>query len=84
MPPARADCAPLDAAARFIGATPAPLAMLPIEDALGLVEQPNLPGTVDTHPNWRRRLPASVHQLLDDPATARRLAILKRSRAGET
>jgi 4-alpha-glucanotransferase len=84
MPPARADCAPLDAAARFIGATPAPLAMLPIEDALGLVEQPNLPGTVDTHPNWRRRLPASVLQLLDDPATARRLAILKRARAGET
>jgi 4-alpha-glucanotransferase len=83
MPPAHADCAPLDAAARFIGTTPAPLAMLPIEDALGLVEQPNLPGTVDTHPNWRRRLPASVDRLLDDPVTARRLAIVKRSRAGE-
>jgi 4-alpha-glucanotransferase len=21
-------------------------------------EQPNLPGTVEQHPNWRRRLPA--------------------------
>ena len=83
LPQARADCAPLEAAARFIGATPAPLAMLPIEDALGLVEQPNLPGTVDTHPNWRRRLPASAQHLLDDPAAARRLALLKRSRAGE-
>jgi 4-alpha-glucanotransferase len=84
MPPPRADCAPLDAVARFIGATPAPLAMLPIEDALGLVEQPNLPGTIDTHPNWRRRLPARAHPLLDDPAAARRLALLKRSRTGET
>ena len=23
----------------------------------GLEEQPNLPGTIDEHPNWRRRLP---------------------------
>jgi 4-alpha-glucanotransferase len=34
------------------------LALLPAEDALGLDQQPNLPGTVDGHPNWRRRLPA--------------------------
>ncbi len=27
-----------------------------IEDVLGRVEQPNLPGTVHEHPNWRRRL----------------------------
>jgi 4-alpha-glucanotransferase len=25
---------------------------------LGLTDQPNLPGTVDEHPNWRRRLNA--------------------------
>lgn len=36
---------------------PAPLALLPLEDALALPEQPNLPGTVEGHPNWRRRLP---------------------------
>ncbi|WP_176715865.1 4-alpha-glucanotransferase, partial [Xanthomonas graminis] len=40
-------------------ATPSPLALLPAEDALGLEQQPNLPGTVDGHPNWRRRLPAA-------------------------
>lgn len=36
---------------------PAPLALLPLEDALGLSEQPNLPGTVHEHPNWQQRLP---------------------------
>ncbi|MEE7567489.1 4-alpha-glucanotransferase, partial [Xanthomonas sp. Kuri4-3] len=36
---------------------PAPLALLPVEDALALDEQPNLPGTVAVHPNWCRRLP---------------------------
>ncbi len=36
------------------------LAILPIEDVLGLAEQPNLPNTTDEHPNWRRRLPADL------------------------
>lgn len=74
------DAAPLDTAVAFVAATPAPLAMLPIEDALGLVEQPNLPGTVDTHPNWRRRLPLTVDKVLDEPPVANRLAILNKSR----
>ncbi|WP_019143008.1 4-alpha-glucanotransferase [Noviherbaspirillum massiliense] len=73
-PEHRAGSAPLDAVAGFLAATPVPLAMLPIEDALGLVEQPNLPGTVDQHPNWRRRLPQPVESVLDQPAVAARLA----------
>lgn len=72
---------PLDAVIEFVSATPAPLAMLPIEDALGLVEQPNLPGTIDTHPNWRRRLPQPVERILDDPAVASRLAAMNRTRS---
>ena len=66
----------LDASARFLGHTRAPLVLLPIEDALGLEEQPNLPGTVSTHPNWRRRLPAEAHALLDSADVARRLELL--------
>lgn len=46
--------------AAYAAASPAPLALLPVEDALGLEEQPNLPGTIDEHPNWRRRLPDEV------------------------
>ncbi|MGE5651323.1 MAG: 4-alpha-glucanotransferase [Bacillota bacterium] len=70
-----------DAAAAFIAATPAPLAVLPVEDALGLPESPNLPGTVDTHPNWRRRLPQPVERLLDEAAVANRLAAMNRTRS---
>jgi 4-alpha-glucanotransferase len=33
--------------------------MVSAEDVLGLVEQPNMPGTVHEHPNWRQRLPAA-------------------------
>lgn len=45
------------AALRHVASSAAPLALVPVEDALGLEEQVNLPGTVDQHPNWRRRLP---------------------------
>jgi 4-alpha-glucanotransferase len=31
-----------------------------IEDLLGVVDQPNIPGTINEHPNWRRRLPISI------------------------
>jgi len=58
------------AVARFLAATPSRLVVIAMEDVLGLVEQPNLPGTVDEHPNWRRRLPVSLDDLADDPRLA--------------
>ncbi|MCO8313793.1 4-alpha-glucanotransferase [Pseudomonas mandelii] len=66
----------LDAAIRFLGHTRAPLVLLPMEDALGIEQQANLPGTTDTHPNWSRRLPGVSEALLDDPDAARRLELL--------
>jgi 4-alpha-glucanotransferase len=49
--------------ARFLAATPSPLLVVTMEDALGLTEQVNLPGTIDEHPNWRRRLPVALEDL---------------------
>jgi 4-alpha-glucanotransferase len=37
-----------------------------MEDALGLKDQPNVPGTVDEHPNWRLRLPVLLEDLAAD------------------
>ena len=70
----------VDAAVRHIGASACEFVILPIEDALALPEQPNLPGTMDEHPNWRRRLPGNVADLLDAPGVAPRLAALNTSR----
>ncbi|MCM5703867.1 4-alpha-glucanotransferase [Larsenimonas salina] len=74
----------LDAAARFVGKSPGPLAILPLEDILALEEQPNLPGTVDTHPNWRRRLPLTVDALARDPGVIRRLKAFLEGRRAAT
>ncbi|TEA77584.1 4-alpha-glucanotransferase [Allopusillimonas ginsengisoli] len=38
--------APRQAILEYVAATPSPLVMIPIEDILGVLEQPNLPGTV--------------------------------------
>lgn len=70
------------AAAVFTGAARTPLALVPLEDLLGLVEQPNLPSTIDTHPNWRRRLPGQIAALLDAPDVQARLSALADARAG--
>jgi len=66
----------IDASVRYLGHTRAPLVLLPLEDALGVEEQANLPGTTDTHPNWRRRLSGEASSLLDNAGAARRLELL--------
>jgi 4-alpha-glucanotransferase len=63
----------VDAAVRFIAKTELPLSLIPLEDLLGQVEQPNLPGTTTEHPNWRRRLAGTADTLLNDEAVARRI-----------
>lgn len=66
----------VDAALRFVAQAPCPLTIVPLEDLVGLEEQPNLPGTTDEHPNWRRRMPDTTVGLLARPEVARRTAIL--------
>jgi 4-alpha-glucanotransferase len=67
----------VDAAIAFTAQSPAPLALIPVEDILGLTEQPNVPGTIDEHPNWRRRLDAPASEILDAPKARARLASLR-------
>ncbi|MEJ0028585.1 MAG: 4-alpha-glucanotransferase [Rhizomicrobium sp.] len=69
----------VEAALAFVGRTPCEIAIVPVEDVLGLVEQPNIPGTIDEHPNWRRRLPPS--DAFASPAARTHLAALTRERS---
>ncbi|PWC36536.1 4-alpha-glucanotransferase [Azospirillum sp. TSO35-2] len=50
----------------YLARSPACIVMAQIEDALCDDEQPNLPGTVDQHPNWRRRLHRRLDELESD------------------
>lgn len=48
----------------YLAQTPSPLLLIPLEDALARKEQPNLPGTIDSHPNWQHRLPENAVETL--------------------
>jgi 4-alpha-glucanotransferase len=76
-PPPEQTAPAVDAAIAFTAQSPARLALIPIEDVLGLSEQPNLPGTIDEHPNWRRRLAKPAAEVLDPPQVRARLKTLR-------
>jgi 4-alpha-glucanotransferase len=63
----------LYAVANFLARTKSRLLAISLEDLLGVIDQPNIPGTVNEHPNWRRRLPLAI----DEIATAIDVAALK-------
>ncbi|TCM87623.1 4-alpha-glucanotransferase [Rhodovulum steppense] len=63
----------------YLGATPARLVALQIEDLLGRTDQANLPGTVETHPNWRRRIGPGSARLAQEPMLSRAAAAMRRS-----
>lgn len=65
--------AAVDAALAFISQVGSDLAIIPLEDLIGLVDQVNAPGTTVEHPNWSRRLPGPLHDLLARPEVRRRL-----------
>jgi 4-alpha-glucanotransferase len=51
------------AVAAFLAATPAKLMVVGLEDVLGMKDQPNIPGTIDEYPNWRRKYPVDLEDL---------------------
>lgn len=70
----------------FLARSRARLMLVQIEDVTGEVEQANLPGTSDAHPNWRRRLSQTLDDILNG-IEMRRIATLigqeRRRAAGE-
>jgi 4-alpha-glucanotransferase len=65
----------LYAVAHFLTRTRSRLLALSLEDLLNVADQPNIPGTVNEHPNWRQRLPVAI----DGIAGAIDLAALKQA-----
>ncbi|MEJ7929146.1 malto-oligosyltrehalose synthase [Ramlibacter sp. AN1015] len=51
----------------WLARAPSAVMMVQFEDVLGMLEQANLPGTVDQHPNWRRKLTVAVEDLAGRP-----------------
>jgi 4-alpha-glucanotransferase len=65
---------------RLVARTPSRLFVVPAEDLTGAVEQVNVPGTMDEHPNWRRKLPADIELLPELPLFGAITAALREER----
>jgi 4-alpha-glucanotransferase len=64
----------------FLARSRARLMLVQIEDVAGEAEQANLPGTSDTHPNWRRRLSARLDEILSGLEMQRVAALVTEER----
>jgi 4-alpha-glucanotransferase len=67
-----------ESAHRVLASAPSRLVTATLEDALGVAERPNRPGTTTEWPNWSLALPVPLEELKSDPRTARLAEALRR------
>jgi 4-alpha-glucanotransferase len=69
-----------DAILAYLGRSRARLMLIQLEDVLSEVEQANLPGTTDAHPNWRRRLSPSLEEIVRGVELSRVAGLIEEAR----
>jgi 4-alpha-glucanotransferase len=67
----------------FLARTPCRFVTASLYDVLGVLDQPNLPGTTDQYPNWRMPISTSLEEIAVDPRV-RRIAAVLGARKGTT
>ena len=80
LDPARRGTALLPLALEFLAKTPCRLVAVQLEDLSGELDQPNLPGTINIHPNWRRRLSCDIDEIFRGPSAQASFAAIRRER----
>src|SRR5262249_27673410 len=73
-----------EAAVAYLAAAPTRLVSVGMEDVPEHAEQVTMPGAVDQHSNWRRRLPVLLEELGGDQRLRRIAATLSRAGRGST
>ena len=61
----------------YLARTPSWLVLANLEDGLGELSQTNLPGTVDSHPNWTLKYAVPVDKILEDERMRELGAVLR-------
>ncbi|MBV8305634.1 MAG: 4-alpha-glucanotransferase [Acidimicrobiia bacterium] len=67
---------------RALAGAPSLLVSGTLDDAIAVVERPNMPGTTTEWPNWRLALPLPLEEIESHPLAHRVAAALQRDRAG--
>jgi len=61
-----------------LGRAPSRVLLATLDDALAVPEQPNMPGTTSSWPNWSLALPRTLEQLREEPLPRQIAAALRR------
>jgi 4-alpha-glucanotransferase len=69
-----------DAILIYLARSRARLMLIQLEDVVGEGEQANLPGTIDAHPNWRRRVSCLLEELVSGADLPRIAALIQEGR----
>lgn len=68
------------AAYRVLARTRSRIVLAQLEDALGVEERPNVPGTTTEFPNWRLALPLPLEEIERSEGARRIAAVMRRAR----
>lgn len=49
----------------YLARTPCKLVAVSLDDIMAVVDQQNMPGTIEMHPNWRQKAPLELHKLFE-------------------
>ena len=63
---------------RYLDLTPCKLLLVSLDDVIGTLDQQNLPGTIDEHPNWIQRIPLPLGDVLKDQRLSELALALKK------
>ena len=64
----------------LLAASRSQLVLIAPYDVVGEARQPNLPGTVDQYPNWRRKVAMSLEQIADDVRACALMSLMSAAR----
>lgn len=51
---------------QYLTLTPCKLLLVSLDDIIGTINQQNMPGTLDEHPNWIQKTPLSLDEIMKD------------------
>jgi 4-alpha-glucanotransferase len=51
---------------QYLAKTPCKLVLVSLDDIIGTLNQQNMPGTVDSYPNWMQKTPPTLEEIISD------------------
>ena len=65
---------------RMLSDAPSVIVVVNIDDAAMVAERPNMPGTIDSYPNWRIALPRPVEDIMTSELTNDLVRLMREDR----